>query len=173
MKHVGETGTMPGTSGFTMATFKADEVPVGTALFVPTEQEVSHRNDLFAVLHTVFTHFGTEGVAKVTGDALKTREVGPCPICSGDCAAANPPVMNCPIQLNNALRAALAPLVAIADAYDANNLDDEARKFWGPAPEHKLHVNTTPPDQIELYSGRGGKRLLTLADCLKAREVSR
>lgn len=62
---------------------------------------------------------------------------------------------------------ALAPLVAIADAYDANDLDDEARKFW------TWGENTTPPEQIELYNGRGGKRLLTLADCLKARELVR
>jgi hypothetical protein len=64
----------------------------------------------------------------------------------------------------------LAPLVAIADAYDANNLDDEARKFWGATDQHE---NTTPPEQIELYTGRGGRRLLTLADCLAARELVR
>jgi hypothetical protein len=32
---VGTVGSMPGTSGFTMATFKADVVPVGTELFCP------------------------------------------------------------------------------------------------------------------------------------------
>ena len=30
---IGEVGTMPGTSGFTMACFRADEVPVGTKLY--------------------------------------------------------------------------------------------------------------------------------------------
>ena len=30
---VGEAGTMPGSSGFTMAVFRADDVPVGTKLF--------------------------------------------------------------------------------------------------------------------------------------------
>lgn len=69
-----------------------------------------------------------------------------------------------------ALEEALAPLVKIADAYDDNNLDDEARKFWGIDNEK---FNTTPPEQVELYSGRGGGRLLTLADCLKARDVVR
>ncbi|MDR3502904.1 MAG: hypothetical protein P4L79_10000 [Legionella sp.] len=64
------------------------------------------------------------------------------------------------------LRDALRPLAAIANAYDANNLDDEARKFWGRDNEH---TNNATPDQIELYSGRGGKRLLTLADCFSAR----
>lgn len=59
--------------------------------------------------------------------------------------------------------AALAPLQAIADAYDANELDDEARKEWS------FGSNTTPHDQIELFQGRGGKRLLTLADAMKAR----
>lgn len=57
---------------------------------------------------------------------------------------------------------ALQPLVAIADAYDANELD-EALPTWGSA----------TPDNIELYAGRGGKKLLTLADCLAARQVVR
>ncbi|ARL90966.1 hypothetical protein BOC57_34845 [Burkholderia pseudomallei] len=30
---VGEAGTMPGTDGFTMAAFRADDVPVGTKLY--------------------------------------------------------------------------------------------------------------------------------------------
>ena len=47
----------------------------------------------------------------------------------------------------------LKPLAAIMDAYDENNLDDEARKFWGVNLEHE---NTTPFDQQVLYSGRGG-----------------
>jgi hypothetical protein len=64
----------------------------------------------------------------------------------------------------------LKPLVDIANAYDANNLDAEARKLWGMKLEK---VNTTPPERIELYTGRGGNRLLTLADCLKAREFVR
>lgn len=65
-----------------------------------------------------------------------------------------------------AMEDALAPLAKIADAYDDNALDDEARKAWGSDYEH---INTTPSDQIELYNGRGGKRLLTLADCFAAR----
>jgi len=65
-------------------------------------------------------------------------------------------------------KAALQPLVNIADAYDANGLDDEARKFWGKDNEHECQ---TPPDELELYSGRGGKRLLTLGDCFRARAV--
>jgi hypothetical protein len=54
-------------------------------------------------------------------------------------------------------------LAAIADAYDENELDDEARKY----PEPRAVAD---PSDIELYAGRGGRRLLTLADCLKARE---
>lgn len=72
--------------------------------------------------------------------------------------------------MDDETRRALAPLVAIADAYDANALDDEARKWWGRDNEH---TNTTPPEQIELYAGRGGRQLLTLADCLRARELVR
>lgn len=36
---------------------------------------------------------------------------------------------------------ALAPLVAIADAYDANELDDEARKHWGKEPNVLTNLN--------------------------------
>jgi hypothetical protein len=73
-----------------------------------------------------------------------------------------------PVSPEEALKAALAPLVAIADAYDHNGLDDEARKFWGASVP-----NDRKPEDIELYAGRGGKRLLTLADCLKARTLVR
>lgn len=64
----------------------------------------------------------------------------------------------------------LRPLAAIADAFDKNELDDEARKFWGPDGEHE---NTTPHDQIEIYQGRGGRELLTLEDAMIAREALR
>ena len=67
-----------------------------------------------------------------------------------------------------ALVTALAPLVEIAEAYDSNELDDEARKFWGKNSEHK---NSRDPHKIILYAGRGGRTLLTLADCLKARQT--
>lgn len=66
--------------------------------------------------------------------------------------------------------AALAPLVAIADAYDANALDDDARKFWGRNYENE---NTTPHGDIELCCTKGGGRLLTLADAMVAREATR
>lgn len=65
------------------------------------------------------------------------------------------------------MRMALAPLKQIADEYDANALDDEARRFWGP--EDARQENSRSPEDIELYAGRGGKRLLTLADCFVAR----
>lgn len=51
------------------------------------------------------------------------------------------------------LEKAVKVLATIADAYDDNALDDEARKTWGANDEHR---NTTPPEKIELYSGRGG-----------------
>lgn len=65
-------------------------------------------------------------------------------------------------------RDALLPLVNIAKAFHDNNLDDEARKSWGKNLEHH---NETPPDQIILYQGRGGRTLLTLQDCLNAAEI--
>lgn len=44
---VGEAGTMPGTTGFTMACFKADEVPVGTKLYTaqPSAQQATGAAD--------------------------------------------------------------------------------------------------------------------------------
>ena len=63
---------------------------------------------------------------------------------------------------------ALSPLKVIADAYDENNLDDEARKRWG---EDYEHENQVSPEKIELYSGRGGTQLLTLQHCFDAREA--
>lgn len=69
----------------------------------------------------------------------------------------------CEARLGKAVEA-LTTLAAIADAFDANELDDEARKFWG---QHS--VNTTPHEDIELYQGRAGRQLLTLANCMFAR----
>jgi len=65
---------------------------------------------------------------------------------------------------------ALEPLVQIANAYERNELDDEARRFWGPNLENQ---NKTPASQIELYCGRGGKCLLTLEQCMEGRRVYR
>jgi hypothetical protein len=63
---------------------------------------------------------------------------------------------------------ALTVLANIADKYDANELDGVARKTWG---EHDEHTNPTPPDRIILYTGGVGRTLLTLADCLAARDA--
>lgn len=60
----------------------------------------------------------------------------------------------------------LLKLCAIADAYDANMLDDEARKFWGRNNEFQ---NDTHPKDIDLVTARGGATLLTLADALAVR----
>lgn len=62
----------------------------------------------------------------------------------------------------------LRVLANIADAFDANELDDEARKFWG---REQQFENDRDPDTISLYEGRGGKTLLTLGDCLRARQM--
>ena len=63
------------------------------------------------------------------------------------------------------IRNALRPLAAIWEAYLANELDDEARRFWGANLEHG---NELSPSEIELYSGRGGKELLWLSECRDA-----
>jgi len=61
-------------------------------------------------------------------------------------------------------------LTLIADRYDENRLDDEARKYWGPNSENR---NALDPSDIILYEGRGGGTLLTLKNCLEARELLR
>lgn len=61
----------------------------------------------------------------------------------------------------------LQKLAAIADAYEKNALDDEARRFWGLDYQHE---NETPFKDIILYQGRGGKILLNLQDCFDARQ---
>lgn len=66
------------------------------------------------------------------------------------------------------LREALAPLVNIAKAYYDNSLDDEARRFWGKNTGTE-NENNRDPSSIELYTGRGGGRLLTLQDCFDAK----
>ena len=63
------------------------------------------------------------------------------------------------------IRNALRPLADIWEAYLANELDDEARRFWGANLEHG---NELSPSEIELYSGRGGKELLWLSECRDA-----
>ncbi len=60
----------------------------------------------------------------------------------------------------------LKPLADIWKAYLDNDLDDEARRFWGP--DDNRTENTQSPNEIELYTGRGGKRLLTLDQCREA-----
>ena len=62
------------------------------------------------------------------------------------------------------LAVALAPLVAIAEAYDDDGLD-EARPEWGEGIEHDRRV--------ELLCGRGGRGLLTLGQALDARDLLR
>lgn len=57
------------------------------------------------------------------------------------------------------MRAALAPLLAIAKAYYNNELD-EGRP-----------TSDRPVEQIELVATGGGRRLLTVADCLVAKEA--
>lgn len=63
-------------------------------------------------------------------------------------------------QLQDALRV----FAAVADEYDNDGLD-EARPDWIKRGVAKLDLKQ------ELYSGRGGKELITLGDVLRARDV--
>jgi hypothetical protein len=42
---VGEAGSMPGTTGFTMACFPADTVPVGTKIYTHPAQQAKSAQD--------------------------------------------------------------------------------------------------------------------------------
>ena len=70
------------------------------------------------------------------------------------------------IASGRGLEEAAEPLVQIARAWDANELDDEARKFYGPKLEYRT---TTHPADIDLVANDGGYALLTLEDALEAR----
>jgi hypothetical protein len=76
-----------------------------------------------------------------------------------------PPTRKGTLALKISTKLALQPLADIWSAYLANRLDDEARRFWGPTLEFE---NQRPMHEIILYSGRGGKTLLTLQDCRNA-----
>lgn len=62
------------------------------------------------------------------------------------------------------LEEALKPFAAIADEYDHDGLD-EARPYWINKGIKKFDLS------VELYSGRGGKELMTLGDVIRAREA--
>lgn len=64
---------------------------------------------------------------------------------------------------------ALEPLAVIAECWENNDLD-EARRWHEPLGQDRVY-SLTPPEAIELVQGRGGRRLLTLADCLEARRA--
>lgn len=64
------------------------------------------------------------------------------------------------------LRTALAPLAKIFTAWRDNGLDED-RPDW-----RNNGVGESPPfDQVELYTGRGGRRLLTLQDAKNAHDA--
>lgn len=54
---VGEVGTMPGTTAFTMAVFKAEDVPVGTRLYALTNNTLLESRDKFIVDKGLWTEF--------------------------------------------------------------------------------------------------------------------
>jgi len=62
------------------------------------------------------------------------------------------------------LETALKPLAAIADEYDAEGLE-ECRPQWVKNGQERFSLNAI------LYTGRGGKTLLTLGDAMFAREA--
>lgn len=72
------------------------------------------------------------------------------------------------MELKQAIVKVLRPFASIADAYERNALHGDARRFIG---DGDTYENRKPHDKIEICSGRHGKPLLTLADCMAAREA--
>ena len=65
------------------------------------------------------------------------------------------------------------PLQRLADIwtkYLANELDDEARRWYGSDERGRVY-STRRPEDVVIYSGRGGRELLTLEDCRQAWEI--
>lgn len=106
-------------NGFTSGPWEAEPTP--SSLFV-TRAIYARREDGPDVL---IAHVGLPGYANVPSvhedvanaqlmcaskdmlNALKVIQSYGCPVCSGDCGSANPPVMNCPMKtVNTAIRKA-------------------------------------------------------------------
>lgn len=69
---VGHAGSMPGTAGFTMAAFRAADVPIGTPLYAhpPAPASVEADNDRFRIMLL-------DLLAVIHGDGgYKTQEIG-------------------------------------------------------------------------------------------------
>lgn len=72
------------------------------------------------------------------------------------------------IEKIEALESALTPFAAIADEWEGNGLD-ESRPYW----IEKGVEAKCPLEEVELYTGRGGKTLMTLAHVFAARAALR
>ena len=70
------------------------------------------------------------------------------------------------IVADRGIEEAAEPLVRIARAWDANELDGEARKFYGPKLEYRT---TTHPADICLVADNNGDAILTMEHALEAR----
>ena len=128
---------------------------------------VRERDAIRAVLAEVHRTFST--VTERMVEAWLGRKVTSDP--DMDCDASTPDPLSAALARIARLEEALRPLQAIADAYDKNDLDGEARKFWGGRDQHAKHSDTRPLKFIELYTGRGGKPLLNLEHAFHARAI--
>ena len=72
---VGEAGSMPGTDGFTMACFRASDVPVGTKLYTrpQTKREPLTEADFYNIASN---YFAAEWAQKLAVMMLKDHGIG-------------------------------------------------------------------------------------------------
>lgn len=54
-------------------------------------------------------HFSVRDLQELAGEPTQLPEQ--CPVCGGDCAVANPPVMNCPLRSEEDAQPPLKPLL--------------------------------------------------------------
>lgn len=81
-----------------------------------------------------------EAQLAVAVGALEYFQKNGCPVCSGDCGSANPPVLHCPMQAIAALPDRAADLLAVVEA--ANNVRDRiptVTGYIGTAEIYALH----------------------------------
>jgi len=102
--------------------------------------------------------------------ALRARTIfaSPC-----ECANAVPdPLAALAADAIDRLAKALEPLRTVAECWDEDGLDED-RPSWRRRWEAIHGAGSKPPEfeNVELLYGRGGKRLLTLADALAARDA--
>src|SRR6185312_2737770 len=82
-----------------------------------------------------------------------------------------PGTITIPIEEHAAYRVALAPLAMIAEVWAQDGLDEDRPEWRRRIARQDDPAKNVPFDEVELLSGRGGRRLLVLQDAFNARDA--